>query len=234
MMCYTHPAFVQFRIVYGYEHHRKKGLSKEWVLLPLPQGGKPARIARFCEAVFFRYSADKARQYASTLFDCLLGRLTVKKGQGGASLRDAQKAADRVAQQLGFELVEVSLQKEPDGMALCIYVDKDGGITLDDCERFHKAVQPLLDDILYDYLEVSSPGADRPIKTQRDFEKHRGEPVEINLYSKLDGVKRFIGTLDAMNDTEVTITEEGSGARTFLRKAVALIKPVVSVEDEEE
>lgn len=188
------------------------------------------RLAIAC----FSAQCGQERQYTAALFDCFLGEFTVKKGQGGSAAGDVQKIAARVAQQLSFELVEATLQKEPDGLALCIYIDKNGGITLDDCERFHKTVQPLLEDVTYDYLEVSSPGADRPVKTQRDFEKHQGEMVEINLYAKLDGVKRFTGTLDAMNDAEVTITAEDGKTHTFLRKTVALIKPVVTLEDEEE
>lgn len=158
----------------------------------------------------------------------------VKKGQGGAPLQEAQAAAERTAHAQGVELVEVTLQKQPDGMALCIYIDREGGITLDDCERFHKAVQPLLEAIAYDYLEVSSPGADRPIKTRRDFEKHRGDRVEINLYAKQNGVKCFTGTLYDMNDTEVTITAEDGSTNSFLRKAVALIKPVVALNEDDE
>ena len=157
----------------------------------------------------------------------------MKKGQGGTA-RTAQEIAARTAQALGFELVEVTLQKEPDGLALCIYIDQDNGITLDDCERFHKAVQPLLEGIVYDYLEVSSPGVDRPVKTLRDFEKHRGDRVEVRLFAKLNGVKQFTGTLDAMDDNEVTITADGGEAHTFARKAVALIKPVIAVYEEEE
>ena len=157
----------------------------------------------------------------------------MKKGQGG-TVRHAQEIAARTAHALGFELVEVTLQKEPDGLALCIYIDQDNGITLDDCEHFHKAVQPLLEGILYDYLEVSSPGADRPVKTLRDFAKHQGDRVEIKLFAKLDGVKQFTGTLDAMDDDEVTITADNGQAHTFARKAVALIKPVIIVEDDED
>lgn len=155
----------------------------------------------------------------------------MKNSQGGKALKDAQEIAARVAQTLAFELVEVTLQKEPDGMALCLYIDQPGGISLDDCERFHKAVQPLLDSVAYDYLEVSSPGADRPVKTQRDFEKHRGDRVEIKLFAKVNGVKQFTGTLTGMDDAEVAITADGGEKLTFERKAVALIKPVITLEE---
>ena len=118
-------------------------------------------------------------------------------------------------------------------MALCIYIDKNGGITLDDCERFHKAVQPLLEAIEYDYLEVSSPGADRPVQTMRDFDKHRGSMVEIRLFAKQNGVKQFTGALAAMDGDSVTITVANGEQLTFPRSAVALIKPVVVFAEEE-
>ena len=149
-------------------------------------------------------------------------------------LQDVQTAAAGTAETLGFELVEVTLQKEPDGMALCIYIDRDGGITLDDCERFHKAVLPLLQDMEYDYLEVSSPGADRPVKTQRDFEKHRGDKVEVRLFAKLDGVKQFTGALDGLDEETVTILTADGQTRSFPRRTVALIKPVIEMTEDED
>lgn len=159
----------------------------------------------------------------------------MKKRQGMPQVKTAQEIAQSIADTQGFELVEVTLQKEADGMALCIYIDRETGITLDDCERFHKAVQPLLSDIEYDYLEVSSPGADRPVKTMRDFEKHRGDQVEIRLFAKLDGVKQFTGALLDMDEETVSVTLADGQQMAFQRKAVALIKPVIQLtEDEEE
>jgi ribosome maturation factor RimP len=154
---------------------------------------------------------------------------TVKNGQDGVKIPDVQAVAARTAEQLGFELVEVTLQKEADGLALCVYIDREGGITLDDCERFHKAIQPLLDAVTYDYLEVSSPGADRPIKTQRDAEKHHGDRVEVRLFAKLDGAKLFMGSLDGMDDENVAIVTADGRRLVFPHKAVALVKPVVEI-----
>ena len=107
----------------------------------------------------------------------------------------AETVARRIADEMAFELVEVTLQKESRGKCLCIYVDKDGGITLDDCECYHKAVMPLLESVDYDFLEVSSPGVDRPVKTMRDFEKHRGDEVEARLFAPHQGAKVWRGTL---------------------------------------
>ena len=141
--------------------------------------------------------------------------------------------AQSVADELGLELVEVTLQKESRGKCLCLYIDKDGGLTLDDCERYHKRLQPMLDDVDYDIMEVSSPGVDRPIKNQRDFEKNRGAEVEVKLFAPMNGAKLFTGALTDMNDQSVTITGPDGAEITFERKAVALIKPVVDLEDDD-
>ena len=145
----------------------------------------------------------------------------------------AEAAAARVAAEQALELVELTLTREQQGKTLCIYIDKPGGVTLDDCERYHKAVQPLLEEIDYDYLEVSSPGVDRPVKTLRDFEKNRGARVEVRLFAPADGVKTFEGALTAMDEQSVTITLDNGEQKTLPRKTVALIKPVIKFEDEE-
>ncbi len=154
--------------------------------------------------------------------------------QGGGSLHAAEAIAARVAAEQAFELVEVTLTKEQQGKTLCIYIDKTGGVSLDDCERYHKAVQPLLEAVDYDYLEVSSPGVDRPIKTLRDFEKNRGARVEVRLFAALDGAKAYEGKLTAMDDQNLTIALDSGVEKTFPRKGVALVKPVIEFEDDEE
>ena len=149
------------------------------------------------------------------------------------SVQMVEKLAQKVADELGLELVEVTLQKESRGKCLCLYVDKDGGITLDDCERFHKQVQPLFEDVDYDIMEVSSPGVDRPIKNMRDFERHQGDMVEVKLFAPVNGSKLYQGNLTAMDDASVTITDAEDQAITFERKAVAIIKPMVDLEEED-
>lgn len=157
-------------------------------------------------------------------------------GAQGARMNSVQmveKLAQKVADEMGLELVEVTLQKESRGKCLCIYVDKDGGLTLDDCEKYHKQVQPLFEDVDYDIMEVSSPGVDRPIKNMRDFERHRGDMVEVKLFAPLNGSKLYQGSLTAMDEASVTITLPDDEAMTFERKAVAIIKPMVDLEEED-
>ena len=156
-----------------------------------------------------------------------------QKPQKQPSTHAARAVAEPLALEQGLELVDVTLQKEPQGRTLCLYIDKPGGVSLDDCERFHKAVQPLLETVDYDFLEVSSPGVDRPVKTLRDFEKNRDALVEVKLFAPLDGAKAFEGNLRAMDETTVTIALANGTEKTFQRKAVALIKPVIVFDDDE-
>ena len=146
----------------------------------------------------------------------------------------AEAAAARVAAQQALELVEVTLRKEPQGLTLCLYIDKPDGVSLDDCERFHRAVQPELENVEYDFLEVSSPGADRPIENRRDFEKKRDALVEVKLYAPLEGCKRFEGKLVNLDDDGVTLCLADGKEKTFPRKAVALVKPIIILDEEEQ
>ena len=160
------------------------------------------------------------------------------KNQGARGARPntvhmAETCAQAVADELGLELVEVTLQKESRGKCLCVYVDKDGGFSLDDCEKYHKRLQPMLEEVDYDIMEVSSPGVDRPIKNQRDFERSRDQLVEVKLFAPLNGTKIFQGRLTDMTDQTVTIADETDAALTFERKAVAIIKPVLDLQDDD-
>lgn len=99
----------------------------------------------------------------------------------------------------GIELLEAEYVKEGSDWYLRLYIDKQGGITLDDCQLVSEALNDLLDEadvIKGKYLfEVSSPGLDRPLKTDRDFERYQGEDVEVHLYAPADGGKIFTGKL---------------------------------------
>lgn len=127
-----------------------------------------------------------------------------------ANLQKISEICDRQAQKLGYELCEVVIEKEPTGRYLRIYIDQDTGITLDDCEKYHKAVQPQLESFDYDFLEVCSPGIDRPLKTARDIEKSIGLMVEAHLYRPLNGQKNIQGLLKEMNDEHVLLTAGGA------------------------
>lgn len=137
----------------------------------------------------------------------------------------ASKICEKVAQELNYELCDVAFDKEPTGLYMRIYIDQEGGITLDDCEKFHRAAQPKLDDIDYDFMEVCSPGIDRPIKTRRDIEKSIGLVVDVKLYKSQDGSKNFQGNLKSMDETSVVILQ-GETEKVFARKDVAQVRLV--------
>jgi ribosome maturation factor RimP len=141
----------------------------------------------------------------------------------------ALPVSKKLAEELGYELVEVALDKEPAGMYLRIYLDKPEGITLTDCETFHRRVQPLIEHLDYDFLEVCSPGLDRPIKTPEDFKRNEGEAVEIRLFKPVDGAKIFQGTLIGLTDGQVLL-DTTQGRREFPQKSVAVVKRLISLE----
>ena len=115
---------------------------------------------------------------------------------------------------LDMILVDIEYKKEFGSMALYIYIDKDveGGVSLDDCESVHRAIDGALDELdptngAPYTLNVSSPGLDRPLKTERDFKKNIGKDVDVSLYKVVEGVdkKKFTATLVSADDTSVTV-----------------------------
>ncbi len=139
----------------------------------------------------------------------------------------------RMADAMGFELVDVCLDKEDAGKYLRLYIDKPEGISLDDCEAYHRAIQPELESYDYDFLEVSSPGIDRPLKKDRDFERAMGLEVEVHLFKAIDGQKNFTGMLVGYDKADVVI-QAGGEEKRFARKGASLIKPVVDMDGVED
>lgn len=135
----------------------------------------------------------------------------------------------RLADKMNYELVDAELVKEGPGRYLRIYIDRPCGISLDELEAYHREIQPQLERVDYDFLEVCSPGLDRPLKKERDFERALGQKVEVRLFKPLDGKKLFEGALRAWNAETVTI-EDASGLREIPRRGVALIKPVIEID----
>lgn len=135
----------------------------------------------------------------------------------------------RLADKMNYELVDAELVKEGPGRYLRIYIDRPGGISLDELEAYHREIQPQLERVDYDFLEVCSPGLDRPLKKERDFERALGQKVEVRLFKPLDGKKLFEGALRAWNAETVTV-EDASGLREIPRRGVALIKPVIEID----
>ena len=134
-----------------------------------------------------------------------------------------------LAQRMGLELVDVCLDKESAGKYLRIYLDKPEGLSLDDCESYHRAIQPQLEAYDYDFLEVSSPGVDRPLKTPRDYERHLGDEVEVKLFKAVDGQKLFTGILAGLDEEKRILLDTPAGRVSFPQKAAATVRPVVDM-----
>ncbi|MEH7110925.1 ribosome maturation factor RimP [Neobacillus niacini] len=110
-----------------------------------------------------------------------------------------EELAQPIIHELGLELVEIEFVKEGKNWFLRVYIDKENGVDIEDCgivsERLSEKLDEL-DPITHNYfLEVSSPGAERPLKKAKDFEKAIGKNVFIKTYEPIDGEKGFEGTL---------------------------------------
>ena len=97
-------------------------------------------------------------------------------------VKTIQPVCEKLASDMGLSFYDISLDREPAGLYLRIYIDAEGGLSLDQCEAYHRAVQPKVERYEYDFLEVCSPGIDRPLKTQRDIDKSIGLLVEAKMY----------------------------------------------------
>ena len=148
-------------------------------------------------------------------------------------LKRAEIVAARMAAEMGYEFVDVEVVKEPMGKFLRLYVDRDGGISLDDLEKYHRAIQPLMDDVDYDYMEVSSPGADRPLKKQEDFDRAAGMNVEVKLYRPMDGIKYFTGELIGLNEGRIEVRGADGKVIAVEQKAVAMCRPLVEFDEDD-
>ena len=127
-----------------------------------------------------------------------------------------------------FELVDVEFVKEGSNWYLRLYVDKEGGININDCELVSRAMSDILDKEDYieeSYiLEVSSPGLGRPLKKEKDFVRSTGKEVEIRLYKAVEKQKEFTGILKDFDKNSVTIELENGEDKTFNRNDIALIR----------
>ena len=132
-----------------------------------------------------------------------------------------------ILERMQFELVDVEYVKEGSTYYLRAYIDKEGGITINDCEAVAREMNELLDreDFIPDSytFEVSSPGLGRPLKKEKDFVRSMGKLVELRTYRPIEKQKEFCGILNAYDDNSVTIEEDGT-LRTFDKKDIALIR----------
>ena len=116
--------------------------------------------------------------------------------------------------ELGYRIWDIQYSKIGADYHLEITIDNDGGIDIDDCERVHRAIDPILDEVDpiedFYYLEVSSPGIERELRTDEHISLSIGQKVEAKLFSQKDGRKSFVGVLSAFDGDAVTIDEDGA------------------------
>lgn len=133
-----------------------------------------------------------------------------------------------IMEEYQFELVDVEYVKEGGNWYLRAYIDKEGGITVDDCELVSRRMSDLLDE--KDYIEesyifeVSSPGLGRPLKKEKDYARSMGKELEIRTYRAINKEKEFYGVLKAYDDKTVTIETEDGNEMSFVKSEIALIR----------
>lgn len=133
-----------------------------------------------------------------------------------------------IAEANHYELVDVEYVREGSNWFLRAYLDKEGGFSVNDCEKVSRELSDLLD--LHDFidesyiLEISSPGLGRPLKKEKDFKRSIGAEVEVKLYKAVNGAKEFYGLLAAYTDTTVTLDFAEEGELVFDRKNISLIR----------
>ena len=135
--------------------------------------------------------------------------------------------AKPVVESFGCSLWDVEYVREGSERYLRLYIDKDGGVDIDDCEKIHRAIDPILDEkdpIPESYhFEVSSAGLERALKRPGDFERFMDSPVLVKLYRPRNGLKEIPGILRGYEDGKVTV-EAGKETITFEKSQVALVR----------
>lgn len=131
---------------------------------------------------------------------------------------------------MDLEIVAVELRKQNDERYLRIFVARTDLKDMDweTCEQFHRSIVDLLEDVEYDYLEVSSPG-DRPLKTPRDYQRNLGNEVEVKVYAAINGQKQFAGILQAFDEQFITLENADKSFKLPL-SAIAQVKPAFRIE----
>ena len=146
------------------------------------------------------------------------------------SIEEIQNALQPTADEMQIEIVEVEF-KQGHSPALTVYIDTQTGVDLDTCEKFHRAIDLVLDDLDPTFgapytLNVSSPGLDRPLKTARDFEKCMGEKVEIKLYSPLKGKKFLEAVLVGYDENCVSVQDKNETLKLEKSKIAKICRAI--------
>ena len=145
--------------------------------------------------------------------------------KSGSVVQTVRELAEPIAEELGVWIWDVEFVKEGARRVLRITIDSEEGVNIDDCEKLHRAIDPILDEAdpieeQY-YLEVSSPGLERELKTEDHIYACEGWDVEVRLYAPLDGTKIYRGVLLPLSESGAVRIETPVGIREFERQTVA-------------
>lgn len=138
--------------------------------------------------------------------------------------------AENIAEDLNYDLVDIEYVKEFGDYFLRVYIDKLGGVTIDDCQKMSEALGESLDkdDPIKEayYLEVSSPGLDRPLKNDKDLKRNIGKDIEIRLYKNFNGKKIYEGILKDFTEDNILISndEDEKDTISIPREIVSIVK----------
>lgn len=143
-----------------------------------------------------------------------------------------KEIAERIVEEKNLELIDVEFVKEGPDKFLRIYINKSGGVGIDDCVAVHKELDKRIDDqfeIPGPYImEVSSPGYDRAFKKAADYQRYMGEDIEIKLFKPLDGIKKYSGVLKSYDNGLITI-ETDKGTMEFNETETAKVNRIFKI-----
>ena len=145
------------------------------------------------------------------------------------SVEEVHEAIKSTADGMGIEIVDIVFDNKSN--SLTIFIETENGVDLDTCEKFHKAIDIVIDDLDPSYgepytLNVSSPGLDRPFKTKRDFERNLQKEVEVKLYAPLKGKKFIEGFLVDFDENSVTVKTDKEEIKISLNKIAKINKAI--------
>lgn len=147
------------------------------------------------------------------------------------SLHLVEELAEKLISETDCEFVDCDLKKIQGNLTLTIYINKMGGVSLDDCEKISKLLDQPLDELDVTngegyYLNVSSPGLDRPLLKDNDFKRNLNNEIVVKLYKAVNGTKEYVGTLLSYSETAFTILVNDEKME-FQKQAVAKATPVI-------
>ena len=155
---------------------------------------------------------------------------------GGAIVSAVRAAISPVVEELGYTIWDLEYVKEGADYYLRVTIDSPNGITIDDCETVHRAIDPVLDEAdpiegAY-HLEVSSPGIERDLRTDEHFLACTGEKVELKLFAPLDGAKVWAGTLLGLDEAGNVLLDVAGTEKTLPRASISAARTVFDFDAE--